>query len=129
MGVCLTWFAVRGKTPDKVLADLGLQKTGQSVPSSGLRRYPRILAAELPTGYYLVQRGRYECRDKTVFARLSSGCEVISLFVEEHVMVSHICGWKNGNQLWSLIYDSEKGDQHLETTEGIFHSRICGHPR
>jgi hypothetical protein len=119
MGVCLTWFAVRGKTPEAVRADLNLQESGESVPSSGLGRRPQILAADLPTGWYLVQRKGYECRDNAVWTRLSSGCEVVSLFVEEHVMVSHVCGWKDGRRLWSVGYDSEKDAQHLEANGDV----------
>jgi hypothetical protein len=112
MGWCMTWFAVRGKTPETVRAELGVHATGQSIAFPA----PHIAGATLPGSWYLVQRNRYECHDDTVPGRLSVGCEVISLFVEEHIMVSRLSGWKDGRRLWSVVHDSEKGDQHLEAS-------------
>lgn len=109
MGVCLTWFAIRGKRPETVRTELGLRGTGERVSFRS-----RIAGADLPNGWYLVQRIRYECRDDAVYARLSAGCEVVSLFVEEHVMFSRVSGWKDGQRLWSVTYDPEKEEKHLE---------------
>jgi hypothetical protein len=106
----MTWFAVSGKKPEAVRAELGVHSTGQTVSFPA----PHIAGAALPSGWYLVQRNRYECRDDSVLRRLSIGCEVVSLFVEEHVMVSRLSGWKDGRRLWSVEHDSEKEDQHLE---------------
>jgi hypothetical protein len=100
----MTWFAVRGKKPEAVRAELGLHGTGQSVAFPP----PHIAGAALPGGWYLVQRLRFECRDDGVLSRLSIGCEVISLFVEEHVMVSRLSGWKDGKRLWSVLHEPEK---------------------
>jgi hypothetical protein len=111
MGWCLTWFAVKGKDPETVRAELGLHFTGERVSSP----IPRIAGAGLPGGWYLVQRLRHECRDAAVYARLSAGCEVVSLFVEEHVMVSSASGWKDGRRLWSVVHEYEQGARHLET--------------
>ena len=106
----MTWFAVRGKNPETVRAELGVHSTGQSVAFPS----PRIAGVVLPSGWYLVQRRDYECRDEAVLIRLSTSCEVISLFVEEHVMVGRLSGWKDGRRLWSVVHDSEKEEQHLE---------------
>ncbi|HEY1787301.1 MAG TPA: hypothetical protein VGJ73_04060, partial [Verrucomicrobiae bacterium] len=73
-----------------------------------------ISGVELPDGWYLVQRPKYECRDDGVPAQLSLGGELLSLFVEEHVMVARICCWKDGKRVWSVLHSSEKGDHHLE---------------
>jgi len=110
MGYCLTWFAVKGKSPEVVRAELGVRCTGEHVSYPA----PRIAGADLPNGWYLVQCSGYECQEDGVYTRLSAGCEVISLFVEEHVMVSRVSRWKDGKRLWSVVYDSVKGDEHLE---------------
>ena len=110
MGWCMTWFAVRGKKPETVRDELGVHSTGRSAAFPA----PPIAGAALAGGWYLVQRNRYECRDDSVLGRLSTGCEVISLFVEEHVMVSRLSGWKDGSRVWSVVHDSEKEGQHLE---------------
>lgn len=110
MGACLTWFATKGKKSEVVCAELGLRNTGQRVVTP----WRHIVGAELPDGRYLIQRPRYECRDDEIPARLSVGCEVISLFVEEHVMFSRVSSWKDGKRLWSVIHKSEERDDHLE---------------
>jgi hypothetical protein len=111
MGVCLTWFAVRGKDPEAVLDELGLDKTGQRTVCP----WPHIAGAELSDGWYLIERPNYECRDDDIPGQLSVGCEVMSLFVEEHVMFARVDCWKDGKRVWSVVHDSEEGGCHLET--------------
>jgi hypothetical protein len=48
--------------------------------------------------------------------KLSLNCEVITCFVEEHVMVSSASAWQNGKELWSILHDAQNGIEHLETT-------------
>jgi hypothetical protein len=44
----------------------------------------------------------------------SSGCELVTCFVEEHVMVSRATGWKDGHLRWSVTHDAQKGLMHLD---------------
>jgi len=107
MGASLSWFAVRGKTPEAVLQDLGLRNVGKE------HRKTRFCGGALPSGWYLVIHGRHEFTNDEV-RRLSLGCEVIACFVEEHVMFSSAAGWKDGEQMWSVAHDAQEGDGHLE---------------
>ncbi len=110
MGVCLTWFAIRGKNPEVVCAELGLHKTGQQLVSP----WPQIAATKLGGGWYLVQRPNYECRKDEIPSQLSVGGEVLMLFVEEHVMFACLSCWKDGKRIWSVLHNSEAGEHHLE---------------
>ena len=107
MGASLSWFAVRGKTPEAVLQDFGLKNVGKEY------RETPFCGGMLPSGWYLVIHGRHEFTNDEV-RRLSHGCEVIACFVEEHVMVSRAAGWKDGKPVWSVAHDAEQGDGHLE---------------
>lgn len=107
MGASLSWFAVRGKTPESVLQHFGLKNVGKEY------RDTPFCGGELPSGWYLVNHGRHEFTDDEA-RRLSRDCEVVACFVEEHVMVSSAAHWKNGAQIWSVTHDAGEGDGHLE---------------
>jgi len=111
MGICLTWFAVLGKNPEIVCAELGLHKTGRRLVSP----WPQIAGTELAGGWYLVQRPLYECRNDDVPGQLSAGATVLSLFVEEHVMVARLECWEDGKRLWSVFHNWQEAEEHLET--------------
>src|ERR1035441_6535497 len=88
MGASLSWFAVRGKTPEAVLQGFGLKNVGKEYCKTP------FCGGALPSGWYLVIHGRHEFANDEA-RRLSRGCEVIACFVEEHVMLSSASGWKD----------------------------------
>src|SRR5437867_3174852 len=114
MGASVSWLAVRGGTREAVLAALGLRGTGsfEEIPESALT------GAALPSGWYIVVSNReYPAfmEDKTL-ARLSSTAEVVTCFVEEHVMCSFASQWRGSRMLWSVIHTADTGGiEHLET--------------
>lgn len=107
MGASLSWYAVRGKTPEAVLQDFGLKNVGKEHPESPL------CGGLMPNGWYLVIQERHEFTSDEV-RRLSISCEVVACFVEEHVMVSRAAQWKNGAQIWSVTHDAQKSGEHLD---------------
>ncbi len=110
MGFSLSWLAVRGKDAEAVRRQLGVSGTGEheDVPDSPL------LGAELPTGWYLVVANHSVVEETEPVSELSTGGEVVTCFVEEHVMYSRASGWKDGKRLWSITHDSQHGIDHLE---------------
>jgi hypothetical protein len=107
MGASLSWFAVRGRTAEAILRDLGLKNVGkenQKTPFCG---------GALPSGWFLVIHRRHEFTSGEG-RQLSRGAEVVACFVEEHVMVSRAAGWKNGKEIWSVTHDAQEDDGHLE---------------
>jgi hypothetical protein len=112
MGFSIAWVAVRGRFHSAVLAELGLRATGhyEEFPESPLA------CASLPTGWFLVFDNKFVLPDPLPLARLSAGAEVVTCFVEEHVMVSAATGWRNGRQMWSVEHDSVEGVSHLVAT-------------
>jgi hypothetical protein len=111
MGYSLSWLAVKGKSPQAVREELGFRATGQreEVPESDLS------AAEMPTGWYLIVSNRSEqvISDSEMQRLSSSGCELVTCFVEEHVMFSAATGWKEGRKCWSVSHDAGRGMEHL----------------
>lgn len=112
MGYSLSWLAVRGKTPESVREALGFYPTGEleSIPESSLS------AVELPNGWYLViSNNESQVAPDEVLAQLASnGAEVVTCFVEEHVMASRATGWAEGEQVWSAAHDAQRARNHLE---------------
>src|SRR5690242_11866617 len=110
MGFSLSWLAVRGREAASVRRVLGVCGTGrhEQIPESPL------LGADLPTGWYLVLANRCNLEETQPLSELSSGGEVVTCFVEEHVMYSRASGWKDGRRVWSITHDLQRGDGHLE---------------
>jgi hypothetical protein len=110
MGFSLSWLAVRGKTPEALLEQLGLSRTGEheEIPES------EIVGAQLPGGWYVVVND-HDVRfvDDAVLEMVSVGGEAVTCFVEEHVMCSAATGWKNGKEVWAVIHEAERGLEHL----------------
>lgn len=109
MGYSLSWAAVKTGNAEAVHSLLGLSTTDvwEEVAES------KIVGASLPSGWYLVLFRRTEL-DDAVLRKLSMLGEVVSCFVEDHVMFSRASNWKDGECLWSVTHDCEKGRYHLE---------------
>jgi hypothetical protein len=122
MGYSLSWVAVRGKTAEEVLRELGLRATGEreEIPESP------IVAAKLNDQLYLVLANNdSRFAEDEGLRRLSVGCELISCFVEEHVMCSRAAAWKGGEERWSVSHDAQIGIEHLEA-KGALPSSYSG---
>jgi hypothetical protein len=109
MGVAFSSFAVRNKSPEVVRKELRLQSTGE------YHQYTKatFTGVKLPGEWYLILHRQHEFTDAEL-QNLSASCEVIALFVEEHVMVSKAACWKNGEEIWWVMHDSDKDLMHLD---------------
>jgi hypothetical protein len=96
-----------------VLATLELRGTNtyEQIPESDLT------GASLPSGWYLVtaNNGFPTFAEDTTLRRLSQTAEVVTCFVEEHVMCSAASLWADGRQVWSVLHDAGKGIEHLKS--------------
>lgn len=111
MGFSLSWLAIRGKPPVRLFDELGIRGTGvfEEIFESPLT------GATLPGGWYLlISDHGPDLLNDHFLKRLSSGCDVVSCFVEEHVMCSAASGWKDGREVWSILHVSSEGIEHLE---------------
>lgn len=109
MGYSLSWAALKHGTLETICAACNLRPTGarEEIPESN------VVAAEISNGWHLVLYNRCEVNDH-VLAKLSAVGEVVSCFVEDHVMFSSASGWACGKQVWRVLHDCEKGRYHLE---------------
>src|SRR5258707_13529452 len=104
MGYSLSWAALRNGTLETICSSCSLRATGkrEKIPES------RIVSVEIPSRWQLVLYNRSEVDDQ-VLAKLSTEGEVVSCFVEDHVMFSSASGWARGKQVWKVFHDCEKG--------------------
>jgi hypothetical protein len=109
MGWSLSWAALKDGNLQTACAALGLRPTGKREETAE----SKIVGAQLPTGWYVIQFNRSELKDR-VLARLSRSGETVCCFVEDHVMVSWASGWREGKKIWSVTHDCEKGLFHLD---------------
>jgi len=113
MGYSLSWLAVKGKPPQAVRDQLGFRPTGEQeeIPEADLT------GVEMPGGWYLLVSNRSEqvASDEAMQRLSSSGGELVTCFVEEHVMFSSATSWKDGHRIWSVIHNAQERRDHLDT--------------
>lgn len=107
MGFSLSWLAVKNVPESTLLSSIAATKTGRSSefpeqPLSYLDRgndWRLILADHMDI---IHERNEW-------LSRLSRDTELVSVFVEEHVMYSAATYWKDGKQIWFIEHNNERG--------------------
>lgn len=113
MGFNVDMLATRGKSSDEVHSILKLRTTSmrESEPESP------VVAASLPTGWYLIYNNDRSPPSDEELARLSDGAEALTLMVCETVTSSCASAWQNGQWKWTISHDADRGGDDL-THEG-----------
>mgnify|MGYP003575526510 CR=1 FL=1 len=110
MGYALSWFAVRGLSPETVLAELGLDRTGER---EGLPEAP-LTSLRLKTHWFIVIMNEPNQRlIGSATSHVSQMAELLTCHVEEHVMHSACSFWKDGHKLWSVEHEAQIDQNHL----------------
>jgi hypothetical protein len=116
MGHAQVWLAIKaGDKPSNTFPEeLGLRRTGQ-FEEFVTAKY--VLAASRSGWSILIanRAGDRLVRDDRL-ATLSANCELVAGEAEEHVMVSWLSGWKNGQKVWSVLHNPEMGLEHLDVS-------------
>ena len=111
MGFAVSWFAVSGKEPQRVLDELCLSHSGES------EEFPEspLTCASLQGGWFLVFANSFDSPfvSEQALSNLSAGCSVVSCQVEEHVMFSSATGYANGARTWHVKHDAQESIYHL----------------
>lgn len=111
MGYAISWIAIKDIKLDQVTSVLDMEETDrtETFPESA------ISGADLPNGWCHIQFDAFEnpFLKENVLATISSTTQVVYCQVEEHVMYSKSCCWKNGQFIWSSEHDSQKDLFHL----------------
>ena len=112
MGFKIDLVAVRGLPPQDVHTQLHLFTNGatETEPESD------VVAAELPTAWYLLYFNDRSPPDEEKLLALSANAEVLFLSVSETVMTSCAKYWQNGESHWTIDHDCDVDAEHLHTT-------------
>ena len=117
MGYSISWLAVKDADPDAVCKKLGLIRSGAF---DEYYSYPQhsFLGGVLETGWYVVVRNR--CDDPMVLdevlSSISAGSTVIAASIEEHVMFCFATCWSEGQEIWRVQHEAEKGITDLQVS-------------
>lgn len=115
MGHSISWLAVKDADPDGVCKQLGLVRSGGFDSYSSYAEHS-FLGGVLETGWYVVVRNR--CDDPMVFDKVlssvSSGSIVIAASIEEHAMSCFATCWSEGQEIWRVRHEAEKGIADLQ---------------
>ena len=117
MGFSISWIAVRHKTPDTVLEELSLKRTGE------MSEYPEapICGRTLPEGWFMLVFGEIDHPLVTTqsFAAISKDCDAVICSIEEHVMLATSELWRNGEQIWRIEHDAQQSIDHIEVSGNL----------
>jgi len=134
MGSSISWFASRKTVPKEVMDEItqGLRKERSQFmermaaanPSFAKGFMSRMSEAgvvsnqHLPSGWHAVyvERGDVIHTFGPLLQKLSIGTTVVACFIEEHVMYCSAAQWDNGQLTWTVIHDSQKGRNNIQTT-------------
>jgi hypothetical protein len=113
MGFAVSWVAISGKEPQRVLEELGLARTGEK------EEFPEseLTCASLPGSWFLVCVNEFDSpiTSERVLSSLSVGCKLVSCQIEEHIMLSSATCYSNGSQSWRVEHDAQQSIYHLST--------------
>lgn len=117
MGFSISWIAVRYKTPDTLLEELSLKRTGE------MSEYPEapICGRTLPGGWFMLvfDEINHPLVTTKSFAAISKDCDAVICSIEEHVMVATSELWRNGEQIWRIEHDAQQSIDHIEASGNL----------
>jgi hypothetical protein len=114
MGWAISWLAVKGKSAEGLVQELGLAPTGKTADYGE----SMFTGRRLPGDWFLLVINRCDhdhVRPKSL-AVLSRGCEIVACSLEEHVMVCSAESWRDGAQVWRIEHDAQQGIDHIGTS-------------
>ncbi len=116
MGWRISWLAVKNRERAAVLSSFGLHATDEP------QEHPKglISGTSLPNGYYVLflENCFHPFVTPEVLSRVSIGCEIVGCQVEERIMASASFCWRNGERVWNVTHEADKGLRNLKI-EGI----------
>lgn len=125
MGISLAYLAVRGLSPDGILARLEVRRSG--APSTSVS--DELTAGPLPSGWFLVTA--LGCDHRIIMpetmARLSKDCEAVACSIEEHVNFSFAEHWQNGARLWHVSHEGAEDPEEVHHEGAVparFHTLV-----
>lgn len=114
MGFAISWLAVKGKSPEAVVQELGLTPTGETTEYGESLFTGRTLSS----GWFLlvINQCEHDFVKRESLSSLSTNCDVIACSIEEHVMFCSSELWKNGAQIWCIEHDAQKSIDHISSS-------------
>ena len=118
MGFSISWIGFRGESKDETLEALGLVET----PKIDEANESPISAAMIPTGWYIVFLNKFDHPFTTAdsLKKLSAASMAISCEIEEHIMFSSACLYRQGQKIWSAVHDFQSTGVYGLATSGTF---------
>ncbi|CAN5579125.1 hypothetical protein BH11CYA1_BH11CYA1_48950 [soil metagenome] len=113
MGMAITYVGIKGKPDADLLKSLEVNDAGSAGLDCDYENEIAGIAAN-ENWYLLIKYGNGEALQRAeLLAALSKNTRLVVSEVEEHVMFSASFGWENGREVWSIVHDSQAGEEHL----------------
>ena len=111
MGFRVLLIKIDGKLVGAIHTEFGV------TPTETFEEFPEspVCGAVMPGGGYLLYINDQIDPGERGFQRLSLSAKLISCCVNETVMSSDASCWVNGIKLWTVVHDSQHGQDHLKS--------------
>lgn len=117
MSHSICWVALREISPDAVLEELALCRTGRF---GACVDHP-VVAQAMSNGWFVILADR--CDDPLIepmtLAKLSRNSELVACSIDDPVMFCSAEGWRNGTQEWHIEHDAHRGLKHLSISGSL----------
>lgn len=111
MGYAISWLAVKDVDSERLLKNLELNPTGETV---GIGK-ATFTGRAMPSGWFVLVMNKYDHKfvKPETMASLSHLADVIACSIEEHVMCSTAEFWRDGTRVWHAEHDAQQGMCHI----------------
>ena len=118
MGAALSYVAIKDKPDSALLKSLNINEMTSGTDLHALYGADTINGCVFESGWFVITiyGDPQALLSPKVLQQLSAGSRLVACEVEEHVMFSSAAGWINGEQVWSVVYDSQEDDEEIVVT-------------
>lgn len=112
MGLSVSTIAVKASDDAALLERLGLVDLGTIETA----KPGPLFWTRLPDDWIVIISTDIDYVSADMLAVASAGTEAIRCVLEEHVMISEACAYRDGNEVWAVKHDSQLGLMDLQVT-------------
>jgi len=118
MGAALSYVAIRDKPDSGLLKSLHIIEMPSDTDLHALYGADTINGCVFESGWFVITNygDPQDLLSPKILKQLSAESRLVACEVEEHVMCSTAAGWINGEQVWSVVYDSQEADEEIVVT-------------
>ena len=118
MGAALSYVAIKDRPDSALLKSLNISELSSGTDLHQLYGAKALNGCDFESGWFVITNygNPQVLLSPKMLQQLSAKSRLVTCDVEEHVMCSSATGWIDGEQVWSVVYDSQVDDEEIVVT-------------